>query len=262
MAIKGQKFDESRSGNFQLYTGAAKFKVKAINPDQEGLKQLGFKADKAPVYVDDKGTRKVVFHIESIDGKIKSNLAFFIKNVKSDTVFMDNFGKFSKDQTKLKGAVRRPWQGESNLIDFLGNWIDVEKDGELFLSTIDDLVRTGNISEILSLFRDFKDNQFYGLAYVREGKYQGVYSRRTARHWTNSFQYIHKALVEDEKREGDFGPINLSVYNKADFAVRAYDAASAPPTGSTGGFAPPPTTGDASQGATSDAAAGGSDNPW
>lgn len=261
MAVKGNSLDQkaAETSQFKLYTGVAMWRVVGINPDQDGLKELGYKAEKAPVYFDPEKGRRIVFMLASVDGTMKANLAFFLKGEKVPDLWINELGNFGKDRTKLSGNLRNPYKGEVDLLMFIGDWLDVKKGEDLNLSTIDSIVNSGNLAELLDLFKTFKGNVFKGLAYVREGKYQSVYRRKTEKGWSKTSQYIHKSLAADDKREGDFGPINFSVFNENDFLLREYVANAAASGGSTATQSAGTSSGAA---ATAGAPAATEENPW
>ncbi len=235
MAIKGNEASEGGS-QVKLYTGIGSFRVVAVNPTQEQLKALGYKAEKEPVYKDEKHGSRVVFHIEAIapgGDKIKTNIAFFIKDKRRTDIFINKIGKFSKDQTKVLGEARNPYEGEIELLNFIADWANVnqKKEEELYLDSIDRIATTGDVSEISQILLARKDNIFKALAVVQDGKYQRVYSKRTARSWSTDYSYLHKSLVENKDYiKEDLGGIDFAVYVPSQFILKPW-------TGSVGALA-------------------------
>ncbi len=228
MAIKVNQStsDGSGSGSGKLYTGVASMKVLAINPTQEQLKSFGYKAEKAPVYKDDKGVR-VDVHVEakvSEKETVKTKLAFFLKPKKVESIFINKQGKFAADRTKVGDGARNPYQGEMELLFFLQAWCDIKKDEELFLDSIDRIVNAGDVTELRQIAANAKENVFKGLLYVREGKYQSVYTGKLEKGWSKSNEYIFKDLVRQEQHlDGYYGPIDFKLYSEDQFALRSFD---------------------------------------
>lgn len=231
--------DIGQGGNFKLYTGITLLKVVSINPDQNGLKALGYKADKPPVYKDEKNGQRIAFFVEgqAEDGtKITTNVAYFLKQEPTKT-FIDKYGKFSNTPDKLDKANRAAFKGELNLINFLKSWLNPEKGSEFSLKTISSkALFNGDVSELIGALKAYPENVFKGLLGVREGKYQTVYSD-TLRGFVSDYSDLHANLVKagDRISDIDFGPINLSLYKPTDFALRPYAGGAASSGGNTSG---------------------------
>lgn len=224
----------SETTTAKLYTGVAAWRVTGINPTQEQLKAMGFKAEKEPVYtqVDENGvrnTRLVLFVEATAPGgvKIHSNMAFFIKNKIRDSIFINRLGKFSSDRSKVSGEVRNPYDGEIELLNFIADWCNIKmkkgEEEELYLESIKTLAETGDIYEIRQIFQAAKDNLFKALAIVSEGKYQRVFTRQTARIWSNDYSRIHKSLADNASYiKEDLGGIDLKVYIDKQFVLKPW----------------------------------------
>ena len=242
----------SESSAQPLFTGMASLKVVGINPTQEQTKALGYRAEKAPVYKDEKNGQRIAFMLESVGSPvtIRTNVAFFLKDKKREDIFINTKGKFGKDRTTLGENVRNPFEGEIELLNFVKNWLDIKKDEELYLKTIETIVKTGDLVELLSYHRAVPDNLLRGMLYVREGKYQAVWSKEFLKIYAKDSSYMHKKLVDNEAHlKGDFGPVDFKLYNEAQFALRPYTqtaaVASAAPVHSNGSAAPTPPAVDA-----------------
>lgn len=228
MAIKPNAATQSSGSNAQLYTGVAAFRVVGINPTQEELKTMGYKAEKAPVYRNDKGENRIVFFVEATAPGghiIKSNVAFFVKDVVRKEIFINKLGKFSKDANKISGEVRNPLEGEIDLLGFIADWanINFKKEEELYLESIQKIASTGDVSEIREIHRSSKDNLFKGLATVADGKYQRVYNKRFARAWSTDYSYLHKSLQENQSYiKEDLGDIDFKLYIPDQFVLKPW----------------------------------------
>ena len=233
MAIVGTKQTEAPSGtgSFKLFTGVAALKVIAVNPTQEELKALGYKAEKAPEYaVTNKKTGRpqklirFILEFEVGGKKYKTDHAVFMESQKKTDVWIDKFGKFGKDRTKIDTAsARNPYEGEIELLDILQAWVAPNKNSEFYLDTIDNIATAGSTSELKTLLKNFGDNLFKGLLYVRDSKYQAVWGKKFERIYSRDLSYLHKKLVQEQSYlNGDFGPIDFALYTEDQFKVREF----------------------------------------
>lgn len=211
-------------GAGKLYTGKAVMKVIAINPDQAQLQSFGFKQEKPPVYRTDKGQRVAVFVQAQVgEGETKiAHASFFLKPEKAAGMFINKTGNWGKDSDKLGSTARTAYVGEINLIEFIKVWVNSKRDQEVSLDSIDALVHSGSVQELLQIKQAAGENEFYGLLYVQDEKYQAVYTT-FERLYSKSSEYLHKQLVKEwDKLKGDFGPISTKLFRESDFALRAY----------------------------------------
>jgi hypothetical protein len=228
MAVKPNSTTEG--GSTTLYTGLATFKVVAINPTQQKMKELGYKAEKEPVYFNPETGRRIVFFLEAKAGEdtIRTNRAFFLKDKIRQDIFVNKQGNFNKDRSKLTGETRMPYDGEIDLLNFIQDWCNVKKDQECYLETIERIIRTGDLFELNEIFDNAKNNVFKALCIVRDGKYQGIYERKLIRSWSTDLSYLHKSLAENEQYlRGDIGPIDLKLFVPEQFELRPYTATTA-----------------------------------
>lgn len=238
MAIK---VNESYSGDGfsgKLYTGMAVLKVVGVNPTQEELRSYGYKAEKAPVYFENKdgvNNLRVVFMLETKIGDDKIIFpapAIFIRDKKVE-YFADKFGRMNRDSLKLEGDLRNPYEGEMDLLRFIRIIASVKtrQGEELILDTMDRMVSTGDISELQAIVSAVKakNNAFKGFLTVRNGKYQSVYLRKLEYLTTTSFEWVHKDMSEQRNYiKDDLGGVNLDLYNPKDFELREWNPGSAP----------------------------------
>jgi hypothetical protein len=232
MAIKGNDTSESSGSGSQLYTGIAAYRVTAINPTQEELKAMGYKAEKAPVYTKVKDgilQTTIVFYVEATapgGNKIKTNTACFIRNKILPDVFINKYGKYGKDRTKIPGELRNPYDGEIDLLKFIADWANVSmkkgQEEELYLDTIKQIAEHGDLNELREIMRARSGNVFKALSTVSEGKYQRIYNRRMARSWSDDYSFIHTSLVENQKYLDDIGEIDLKLYVPTQFTLKPW----------------------------------------
>ncbi len=216
------------TGSSRLYTGVALLKVVAINPNQAKLKELGYKADKEPSYYDENNGHRIAFYLEGKAGNdvIRTNAAYFLKNVVRTELFINGEGNFGKDRSKLTGAIRNPYQGEVDLLLFIADWCNIKKGEPLSLESIEKIAKTGDLFELREIFNNAKENVFKGLLLVRDGKYQSVYTKKLMRSWNTDLSYLHKSLVDNGAHlKGDFGPIDLKLFVPEQFELRAWKGA-------------------------------------
>lgn len=233
MAVKPNETTES--SNARLYTGVALLKVVAINPNQEEMKAMGMKAEKAPSYQknDDKGLQtRITFYVEAKglnEGEvIKSNIAIFLRNKKREDIFIDQFGKFGKDRTTLGDQVRNPYEGELELLSLVEAWCGIKKGQEFSLETIDGIVQNGSTTELRQILKDFPNNVFKGFLTVRDGKYQGVYNKKYEKSFGTDYSYLHKSFVKEEKYiTDDLGKVDFKMYVPEHFQLKLWEGQTA-----------------------------------
>jgi hypothetical protein len=231
MAVKANVTTDPEGSSSKLYVGVAAFKVTHVNPTLEQLKALGFKKDKPPVYTDEKHGNRVVFFIEATapgGDKIRSNVSFFIKPHKKETIFINKLFRFDKDRANLSGDIRNPYDGEIELLSFIQAWANVPKDQELCIDTIDRLALTGDVSEIRQIHNTCKDGYFKALCTVGDGKYQRVFNKKFERGFCKDFSYLHKSLVAHWNYiKDDLGGIDKALYIRSEFELRPWSGVTA-----------------------------------
>lgn len=242
MGVQVNKIDRTTVSEFDgaLYTGRAILKVIAINPSQSELQGApwNYKQEKPPVYVHTKdGATKQIINIQveavvpegvAEDGKPTTkvtSVSFFLGPDRMESTYIDNFGKFGNDKSKLdQASARLAWKGEIDLVRFIENWCGVKKGETCNLDSIEAIATTGDITELHDIFAAAKDNELYGLLYVRDGKYQDLYKSGFERAFSKNSEFTHKSLAREWKDlKGDFGPITPGVFKQSDFALRLYE---------------------------------------
>lgn len=222
------KPNQSNAGEgIKLYTGVASFRIVGINPSQEELKKLGYKAEKAPVYKDaEKFGTKVAFFLEATapgGDKIRTNDAYFLKNKVREGIFINKEGNFSSDATKVSGEVRNPFEGEIELLEFVRNWANLKKGETCYLETIDKIIENADVTELRQIAKAVPDNQVQKLCTVRDGKYQSVYNRKTERAYGTDYSYLHKDLAKNQSYiKEDLGGIDFKLYVADQFKLKPW----------------------------------------
>jgi hypothetical protein len=228
MAVKSNVITDPNGSSSRLYVGVAAFRVTHINPTQEELKTLGFKADKTPVYRDEKNGTRIALFLEAVapgGNKIKTNTAFFIKPDKVEGLFMNKQLKFAKDRSKLSGEIRQPYFGEIEFLKFLQVWANTPMDEELCIDSIGDVAQHGDIREIRSIYSSLKEGYFKALCIVSEGKYQNVYNRKFERANICNYFRLHKSIVDNWnfiKDKDGLGGIDPKLFIEEQFMLRPW----------------------------------------
>ncbi len=229
MAVKPNQTNEGGVSS-KLYTGVANLKVVAINPNQAKLKELGYRAEKEPSYFDEKNGHRIAFYLEGKDGEnlIRTNDAYFIKNVTRPEIFINREGKFGKDRSKLTGEVRNPFQGEVDLLNFIADWCNINKGEECVLDSIAKIAATGDLFELNDILSNAGENTFKGLLGVKDGKYQRLYQKKRLRSWSDNLTYLHKSLVDNEQYiKEDYGPIDFKLFVPSQFNLKPWNGTAA-----------------------------------
>ena len=234
-----------------LVTGLANLSVVGLNPTKEQLEKLGYKPKEEPVYMGSnaksgQAQMRVDIHLEgevnvyNVYGedapvKVSTKAAFWIENSTSRGIYIDKFGKFGKDASKLDASARPAYNGELDLIGFLKAICNVRQDQEISLDNVGGLAATGDIKELQGVLRAVAKagNQVQVLLGVREGKYQDVFTRQFDYASRGSSAYLHKQLVSqadydrsNSKTSSYYGPINTLTdqYVAGQYLARKYSA--------------------------------------
>ena len=220
MSIRGTQQSE---GSFEkkLYTGIAKVKVIAINPTLKELNALGINFKTEMVYPGEGRCKVVIWTENSVMGKVPNT--FWINNpaksASGKDQYIDKYGKSQwvekkedlKPTYEVNGqtftsidiaSARIAYGGEVDLINFILNWADVQKDkitkepGECRLETMSKIVK-GDVTELVQLFSSVSNNSVWVGFTVRDGQYQSFYSRTFDRGWAKEPKNIIKALDKE-----------------------------------------------------------------
>ena len=205
MAIEGNKAEESVAGGVQLYTGITNMKVVAINPSLEELHELGLMFLQEPKYtVNFSGEEKtkLVFWLQNKDALVplevivtpgdwestKSPGKFKWYNAEGQDTWVTANADGTLDESKLaiskhtgkaffqnpETAYRIP-RGMDTVIDFIRAWCNIASGGKGILDTMGE-TSLGNVAELREVLEVYKENEVRVMVYVRDGKYQAVYT--------------------------------------------------------------------------------------
>ena len=252
MAIKANKGNEVVTNEVKLYTGVAKVRVVAVNPDMAKMQEMGMKNVKEePQYVSQaqEGHNKVRldFYLQSDAPAIKAKVSFWLENIETITKAGDKKqyinhiaqATYATSEDALydwfdKTDVRVAKRGEADLHDFLRAWANV-KTGEECKIDVNPFFE-GDFSELQSLVDMLSINEIQVLLGVRVSDngntYQDVYNRHFERSYTKSTKGWIKALSD-----------SYSTYKndyQQDLKLQEYNG----PTSVTPTNTPAPGTGD------------------
>lgn len=223
---------ESSELNFKLYTGIANMNVVSVNPNKLQLEALGMKPDKEPDYTlkdKDTGVKKghrFTFFLKGsiFENDVYANHSVFMEPVEVTSVFIDRFGRFNSDISKLdKATARHPFRGEIDMILFLHTLANSAKGDDMYLDTIEQMVKKGASKELKDTVKDCTGNMVKVLLGVRNEKYQTVYDRRFERPYNNDISYFWKSLTDNQAYISNyFGDIDLETFDPEDFKLKEY----------------------------------------
>ena len=230
--------------------------VACVNPTQDEMKAMGFKAEKAPDYNHPEYGFRVNFYLKGTIGEQDFHIphSIFLKDeyVKTNdgTKFqsMDKYGRsafLTNAEIKAKkspydwfdgASLRGAKKGESNLYDFLSALCNPKKGQEFKLESIEKLI-AGDLSELKQALKAAANNYIKCLVGVKDGKYMIVYSYKFERAYANTLSYLHKDFAKNvqytEQRNEYYGPIDHMLFNPNDFKVRPFEDNSATAATST-----------------------------
>jgi hypothetical protein len=214
MSISSNSSDKQVIGG-RLYTGITNMKVVAINPTKAKLEELGYRPQNEPVYVSEEDEVKKV-RIDFLlacqgpnpDDTVKAKIAFFLENKErqnqegTKAEWMNNFGRSAwgtpdGPPTALKWfnaeGARPAKVGESDLYNFILNWLNVNPNDEARLEHFDALF-AGNYAELQGLLASNPNNEVRVLLTVKDGKYQSVYNKYFDRATSKRLDYWEKHI--------------------------------------------------------------------
>jgi len=233
-----------------LITGAANLRVVALNPTKTELEEMGRKPKEEPTYFGQNkaGTAKQIqldFYLSGqvtpdgeeapVDVLVKHTV--WIENSTSRNVYIDKFGKFGKDASKLDASARLSANGEVDLVLFFKALCNLgQKDEAGFTGKeITAISGSGDISAVLAIVGHAQKNQVRALLGVREQKYQDLFSKQFEYAGDGGTAYLHKQLVKQAQYDRDngrnaayFGPINVlsDVFSPSAYVPRRYSVES------------------------------------
>lgn len=199
MAVKGNQGAVEVIRGIKLYTGVLPVKVLCVNPTKEQLLQYGINVTKEPVYVQEGKATRLDFWLRGThnDEPVTTKLAIFIEDTvrrntdKTKCEWVNSFGQscWSAEGEPpafvwfKKEGMRKSFVGEAQLLDFLRTWVNASDGDEVSIEDWDKLL-TGNTTELLEVYRLFKENVLRVMLYVRENEgkfYQDVYGYKFVR---------------------------------------------------------------------------------
>ena len=203
MAVKQNASDqEVAGGGIKLYTGITPMSVLAVNPTLTELHAMDLQFQKEPKYAVDFGkgpVQKAVIWLGNEETKVPLEILITAgpwKSGKNDKYKWYNIsGQDVWTEVQADGTPNpanfRDWhqdtdtfyqipRGIDTLTDFVKAWANVASGDECKLDTIDAICQ-GDMSEIREMIKAFAANQVRVLVYVRDGKYQGIYSEHFGR---------------------------------------------------------------------------------
>lgn len=220
MAIKANSSEEQVAGaGGKLYTGIAAMKVLAVNPNLVALQAIGVMFQKEPNYVVDFGkgdgpVQKIVFWLGNDEVKVPCEFLVNSGPWKSSTGKVKWYNRTGEntwapmlpdgtiDKSNLPDWYKEPEtsyvmpRGMDMVTEFVRAWANVASGDEIFLESIDAIAK-GNVSELRHLMSVLSGNSVNVLVYVRDGKYQAVYTRHFGRIKPLRTDLFIKALNED-----------------------------------------------------------------
>lgn len=185
----------------KLYTGISEFNVLAVNPSLKELNDLGIMLQKEPQYevtFDSGPVTKIVFWLGNSDVKVSCEFLvtpgpWTSKNgkVKCYNAIGQNQwlpvgadGKFDTSDCpewiKDKSSFYAIPKGLDKVTEFVRAWANVADGDEISLDTIP-AIEKGNVKELKDLIVALKNNQVRALVFVRDEKYQSVYTEHFGR---------------------------------------------------------------------------------
>ena len=253
MAFKGTTEAKVIVQDIKLYTGIVKARILAINPTLEELNKIGIPFQNEITYLDQSldGDERVRLDFwlhctapenSPIKLDIKTKVSFFITNrfntskEKGTTEVINSLGQtcwanvtgegknlhceLSENQAKWfkTEGMRVAFSGESQLTEFLRNWLNASREDELCLSKPTALFK-GDFSELKGLVGTFNGpgNIPRVMLTVTEkgGKYyQSVFNRFFARWNSTSHVPWSKYFAEDSRnRPKDHYTFELAEFN-------------------------------------------------
>lgn len=205
MGVKSNSSEEEVVKGRKLFTGIGDFKIIMVNPTLEELHEREIMLQSEPQYEvtfqnDDKPDvtcTKIVLWAQNDDVTVPVEFLITPGPWKSSTgkfkwynrMGQDTWGNMAEDGSldfdslhekaqeffkEPETAYRIP-KGMDTLTDFVRSWANVATDDDIYLDTIPALEK-GDVAELREMIKDLSGNRVRLLCYVRDGKYQAVYT--------------------------------------------------------------------------------------
>ena len=237
MALEGGS--DNSQDKARIFTGLENFRIVAINPDLQKAKALGYNYEKEPEYTGttDDGNKRVMISFfldnfpEEGEPHIQLPLTYFLEetdvvsstnkvqytNKKGEFAYLEDLDDIpsNMDWFDLDG-VRPAVKGEEMLVKMLRNFANIKRDGACSIENPSALF-VGNVSEIKEMVSAFIENKIGVLLVVKkvnkkddngqpiEGDfnyYQGVYTRKTERPYSNDYSYLNTDITQWQENGG------------------------------------------------------------
>ena len=201
MAIQSNPSEQAVTSGVRLFTGIGEFNGIAVNPTMDKLHELGVMVQSEPKYeveINGNNFNKVVFWLKNEDVTTSCEILVTPGEWVSQKGKVKCYNRIGQDQWLEKNPdgsfnteTLPDWikekdtfyvipRGMDTVTEFVRAWANVENGGEIKLDTVNDIAN-GKIKELTDLVSILKDNSVRVLAYVRDGKYQAVYTRHFGR---------------------------------------------------------------------------------
>ena len=236
------KVNQEQSSSFEkkLWQGNALVNVIAVNPTMSELHGLGIMVKQEPNYKND-NFGKITLWVENITtGHFP--ISFLVNAPKESSTgkfqYIDKYGKtqWAKTPADLTAtfmhdgktfpnmdlaSARKAYGGEADLVSFIANWADVQKDretklpSECSLDTMDKLIKS-DVGEIKELFKSLPiERKVWVCLGVKDNQYQDFYTRAFDRGWAKDAKNIVRAMGKEESFKSEFGlfPYSLQEFN-------------------------------------------------
>lgn len=230
MAIQSNASDvEVGGGGIPLYCGISTMNVVAVNPTLGELHSIGINLKQEPNYtgiqMGEQTKNKLVFWVRNAEHEFTTRFEILVEpneRAESKTGKFQWINKFGQTAWGTENpstqyewfkneGVRRSYNGEEMLIEFMRSWANVGRDGEC---AIDDIkaVMAGDVAELKQYVTALKENRIRLLLGVKDDKYQQVYTKHFGREKPRRDDLFIKSLNGDYgefRAEFDANDLNL-----------------------------------------------------
>lgn len=217
MAIESNASEVAVGSALKQFTGISEFNVVAVNPTLEKLHELGIMLQTEPNYEVSFGEddfTKIVFWLKNEDVTVPCEILVKQGPWKSKTGKYKWYNRVGQetwapanDDGSVDTSALADWfkepdtcytipRGMDTVTELVRVWANVAQGGEIKLETVNKIA-AGDTKELEELLTVLKDNQVRVLAYVRDGKYQAVYTRHFGRVNPKRNDLFVKALNDD-----------------------------------------------------------------
>jgi hypothetical protein len=201
MAIQSNPSDQAVVSGLRLFTGIGEFKVVAVNPTLEQLHGMNVMLQSEPKYdveINGDNFKKIVFWLRNEDVTTSCEILVTPGEWVSQSGKVKCYNRIGQDQwlekgpdgsfdtsncpewIKEKGTFYAIPRGMDTVTEFVKAWANVENGGEIKLDTVDKIAN-GDMKELRELVKALSGNSVRALAYVRDEKYQAIYTRHFGR---------------------------------------------------------------------------------